>query len=85
MAQEFSPQQLAKLLQQASERFHTTPEALIKAFRQGGLAGVAQQTGTSFSPAEAAKAENLLQQGDLTALLHEPQVRQLLNGLLGDG
>ncbi len=85
MAQEFTPQQLQKLLQYASRRLNTSPEALVQAFRQGGLEGVARQTGATFSGKEAEQARSLLQkQGDMQELLQNPQVRQLLADLMGE-
>ena len=84
MAQEFSPKQLEKLLRYASQRLNTTPEALVQAFQQGGLNGIAQQAHTAFSPEEAARAQSLLQQGNAAQLMNDPQVQKLLEGLLGE-
>lgn len=81
MAQEFSPEQLEKLLQYASARLHTTPEALKAAFQQGGLYGLSQQAGPQgeLSPEIAAKAEALLHDKKKAAqLLDSPEIQQLL-------
>lgn len=87
MAQEFSASQLEKLLEYASARLHTTPEALKSAFQQGGLYGLSQQAGEpgELSPEIAAKAQALLQDKEkAAALLDSPEVQQLLRQLGGN-
>ena len=87
MAKEFTPAQLEKLLQYASRRLNTSPEALMKAFRQSGLTGVAEQAqGTAaFTPQETQQAQALLQDpAALEQWMNSPSVRQLLAQLLGD-
>lgn len=87
MAKELTPAQLEKLLQYASRRLNTSPEALIKAFQQSGLTGVAEQAqGTAaFTPQEAQQAQALLQNpAALEQWMNSPAMRQLLSQLLGD-
>lgn len=85
MKQAFSPQQLEKLLQYASLRLHTTPEALLEAFQQGGLYGLSQKAEDdhALSPEIAAKIQELAQAPEQAAqLLNSPEVRQLIDRLL---
>lgn len=85
MKQAFTPQQLEKLLQYASLRLHTTPEALLEAFQQGRLYGLSQKAEgeAAFSPEIAAKIQQLAQTPEQTAqLLNSPEVRQLIDRLL---
>ena len=87
MAQEFSATQLEKLLEYASARLHTTPEALKAAFQQNGLYGLSQTAGAEgdLPPEIAAKAQALLQDKEkAAALLDSPEVQQLLRQLGGN-
>ncbi len=87
MAQEFSASQLEKLLEYASARLHTTPEALKTAFQQNGLYGLSQTAGAegNLPPEVAAKAQALLQDKEkAAALLDSPEVQQLLRQLGGN-
>lgn len=87
MAQEFSATQLEKLLEYASARLHTTPEALKAAFQQNGLYGLSQTAGAEgdLPPEIAAKAQALLQdKKKAAALLDSPEVQQLLRQLGGN-
>ncbi len=87
MAQEFSASQLEKLLEYASARLHTTPEALKAAFQQNGLYGLSQTAGAEgdLPPEVAAKAQALLQDKEkAAALLDSPEVQQLLRQLGGN-
>ena len=87
MAQEFSVTQLEKLLEYASARLHTTPEALKAAFQQNGLYGLSQTAGAEgdLPPEIAAKAQALLQdKKKAAALLDSPEVQQLLRQLGGN-
>ena len=87
MAQEFSATQLEKLLEYASARLHTTPEALKAAFQQNGLYGLSQTAGAEgdLPPEIAAKAQALLQNKEkAAALLDSPEVQQLLRQLGGN-
>ncbi len=86
MAQEFSPEQMEKLLEYASRRLKTTPQALREAFQNGGLYGVAQQAqGTAaLTPEEAARAQAMLQdRSQIEQLLQNPEVQKLLQQLSG--
>lgn len=87
MAQEFTPQELEKLLAYASGRLNTSPEALKAAFEKDGLYGLAQQASAApaLKPQEAAQVETLLQDKEqLNRLMDSPQVRQLLAKLLSE-
>ena len=80
MAQQFSPEQLEKLIAYASQRLGTTPDQLKTAFRQGGLAGLSD----ALSPEEATKAEAMLKDKEAAArLMNDPQIQKLLAQLLG--
>ncbi len=77
----FTPSQMEKLLQVASQQLGKSPEELKTAFEQGGLGGIS----SSLSPSEVSKAEAILKDKDKTAqLLASPAVQQLLHKLLGD-
>lgn len=87
MAQEFSPQQLEKLLKYASRRLNTTPEALKEIFQQQGLFGLAQQAQAAdvISEKTAAETQALLKDKEKTAqLMNSPAVQQLLQQLLSE-
>ena len=86
MGQEFTPDQMEKLLRYASKRLNTTPEALTQAFQQNGLLGLAQQAQDSgLSPEDAARAQEMLQdRRQAEKLLEDPQIRELLQRLLRD-
>ncbi len=84
MAQEFSPAQMEALLQYAARRMNTTPEALKKAFQEGGLEGLFRQAGT-LNGEDAARAQAALSDRQTAArLLQNPQVQQLLTKLTED-
>lgn len=81
MAQNYSPEQVEKLVNYASRQLGTTPEKLKAAFQQNGLAGLSN----ALSPDEASKAQALLKDKDAAAkLMNDPQVQKLLAQLLGD-
>ena len=71
--------QLYALLQQASKRLRTTPEALAQNYQQGGLDSVLDAL-----PPEARKqaAPFLADRSRAEALLSTPQVQQLFEQLL---
>lgn len=76
----FTPEQLDKLVNYASQQLGTTPDQLKAAFRQGGLAGLS----SALSAEEASKAEAMLKDKDAAArLMNDPQVQKLLAQLLG--
>ncbi len=77
----FTPAQMDRLLQVASQQLGKSPDELKTAFERGGLCGIA----SSLSPTEVSKAEAILKDKDKTAqLLNTPAVQQLLQKLLGD-
>ena len=83
----FSPQQIDRLINYASQRLGTTPQQLKAVFQQQGLAGLSQLTGdpAAFSSPEAAKAQELQQNREQAAqLLDDPRVQSLLKQQLGD-
>lgn len=73
---QFTPQQMEKLLQYASQRLGSTPEQL-KSLLEG--------KGTEALPPEAAaKAQELMENKEKAAqLLNDSRIRQLLQQLLG--
>ncbi len=80
MAQQFSPEQLEKLVEYASRRLGTTPEQLKTAFQQGGLSALSN----ALTPEETDKAQALIKDKDAAArLMSDPQIQKLLAQLLG--
>ena len=77
----FSPEQVEKLVNYASQQLGTTPAQLKAAFQQNGLAGLSD----ALSADEANKAQALLKDKNAAAkLMNDPQVQKLLAQLLGD-
>lgn len=83
---QFSPEQMEKLIAYASGRLGTTPEQLKALFQQEGLAGLANLAGGStFTAQETTQAQELLKNKDNAAqLLNDPKVQGLLRQLLGE-
>ncbi len=83
---QFTPEQMEKLIAYASGRLGTTPEHLKALFQQEGLAGLANLAGGSaFTKQETTQAQELLQNKDKAAqLLNDPKVQGLLRQLLGE-
>ena len=83
---QFTPDQMEKLIAYASGRLGTTPEQLKTLFQQEGLAGLSNLAGgPAFTKQETAQAQELLQNKDKAAqLLNDPKVQGLLRQLLGE-
>ena len=77
---QITPQQLQALMQYASKRLGTTPEALARTVQQGGVEGLASQLPAS----DMSKLQAVI--GDkarMEQLLQSPQVQQILRQISG--
>ncbi len=82
MAQQFTPEQMEKLLQYAGDRLNTSPEDLKKAFEKDGLYGVSRQAGERLSPELLEQVNALMADKEKAArLMESPAVQQLLHRL----
>lgn len=83
---QFSPEQIEKLVTYASNRLGTTPEQLKALFQREGLAGLSHLAdATSMTADETAKAQDMIQNKEQAAkLMNDPRVQDLLRRLLGE-